>query len=81
MDVPIARQGDNLVRVSDLDDATFEMVGKNAAVIMKQAISHFKTTGEWPGVLVFRCKTCSHRLDIWQYDEELCPYCGCRMKD
>lgn len=80
-DMPITVRGEDLGRVSELDDATFKMVGENAALKINQAIRHFKVTGEWSGLLEWQCKTCSHRLDIWQLQDELCPYCGGKIRD
>lgn len=80
LDIPFNQQGKDSVLYNQLDAATQDMVGKNAIIMMKRAISHFKATGEWMGLLEFRCKTCSHRLDVWQKsEEELCPYCGGKM--
>ena len=86
LDIPISQQGKDSVLYNQLDATTQDIVGKNATIIMKRAISHFKVTGEWVGLLEFRCNTCSHRLDVWQKygyanEGELCPYCGGKMTD
>lgn len=74
-DMPVAIRGKELGQLSELDDAIFEAVGEAAALKIMQAMRHFNATGEWLGLLEWRCKTCGQRLDIWQLQDELCPYC------
>lgn len=79
--VPIALEGKEL-ELSELNNAMLKKLGEQAGHKMKQAIKHFHETGEWMGsMIVWRCKTCSHRLDIWQVGDELCPYCGGKITD
>ena len=82
-DAPVAIDDKELGQVSRLDDVMLKTLGEQADLKTKQVIKHFNKTGEWMGsMIVWRCKTCSHRLDIWQLGVgKLCPYCGGKMTD
>lgn len=76
-DMPVALEDKELGQLSGLNDAMLKNFREEADLRTKQAIKHFNKTGEWTGsMIVWRCKTCSHRLGIWQVGNELCPYCG-----
>ncbi len=80
-DMPVSLRGKDLGQLGELDYAMLETVGEFAALKIKQAIRHFNKTGEWMGsMMVWRCKTCSHRLDIWQVGNDLCPYCRGKVR-
>jgi len=80
--MPIALEGKELGQLSELNDATSKKLREQAELKTKQAIKHFHKTGEWMGsMIVWRCKTCSHRLDIWEVGNKLCPYCGGKVTD
>lgn len=80
-DTPLTAWGMELGKLGEVNDAMFQTVARYGALKIKQAIAHFNKTHEWLGLLEWRCKTCGQRLDIWQLQDELCPYCGGKIRD
>ena len=72
---PVTLPGGQIAKLSELDDATFLEVNRYRILLIKQAVAHFSKTREWSGLVKFRCQGCGQRLNVWEVQSKICPYC------
>ena len=75
----VALPGGQVAKLSELDDSTFQELNRTRITLIKQVVAHFNKTREWPGLLELRCQGCGVRLNIWETQKRICPYCEAEL--
>jgi hypothetical protein len=75
----VALPGSQVAKLSELDDSTFQELNRNRITLIKQVVAHFNKTREWSGLLELCCQGCGARLNIWETQKRICPYCEAEL--
>lgn len=75
----VALPGGQVSKLTELDGCTFLKVNQNRVQCVKHAVAHFNKTREWTGLLELRCQGCGVRLNIWETQKRICPYCKAEL--